>query len=252
MTSAAFLALWNGIASPAHEPEYEAWHSIEHVPERVGLPGFVRGQRYRTVRPDGPGTRYFTCYSLASREALATPAYRDVFTHPTAWSARMRGSLTGFFRLPCDRLGTAGAVSGRYLAPLHLVQDGADVAAFEAALATHASQLADRGAVLRAQWGRAMPSDDFPLANATGPAARACVVLLEHLDLAALEDSADALSRAMSSWARPGHPTGMYEWLTDVHHADLPPAPVGPTGFSRQPARNDLMDRHRGARDPAP
>ena len=42
---AAFLALWNGIDRPEARAEYEAWHAFEHVPERVGLPGFEYGRR---------------------------------------------------------------------------------------------------------------------------------------------------------------------------------------------------------------
>lgn len=39
------LAIWNGIA-PEAEAEFVAWHVREHIPERVGLPGFLRGRRY--------------------------------------------------------------------------------------------------------------------------------------------------------------------------------------------------------------
>ena len=39
----AFLALWNDVAS-GREAEYERWHTFEHVPERVAVPG-MRGAR---------------------------------------------------------------------------------------------------------------------------------------------------------------------------------------------------------------
>ena len=39
------LAIWNGI-KPEAEDDFVAWHVREHIPERVGLPGFVRGRRY--------------------------------------------------------------------------------------------------------------------------------------------------------------------------------------------------------------
>ena len=45
------------------------------VPERVGLPGFIEARRYRShddaSSPQPP--RYFTCYWLASIDALVTP-----------------------------------------------------------------------------------------------------------------------------------------------------------------------------------
>ena len=42
-----FLALWNDF-DPEREAEYECWHTFEHVPERVGIPGFEQ-QRARTA-----------------------------------------------------------------------------------------------------------------------------------------------------------------------------------------------------------
>ena len=45
LKGSAFLALWNDI-EPQRRTEYDAWHTFEHVPERVGIPGFIRGRRY--------------------------------------------------------------------------------------------------------------------------------------------------------------------------------------------------------------
>ena len=39
------LAIWNGIADEA-EADFVAWHVREHIPERVAVPGFLRGRRY--------------------------------------------------------------------------------------------------------------------------------------------------------------------------------------------------------------
>ena len=38
------VAIWNGIAE-AGRAEFYAWHLHEHMPERVGIPGFVRGRQ---------------------------------------------------------------------------------------------------------------------------------------------------------------------------------------------------------------
>ena len=42
------LAIWHTI-TPEGEPEYWRWHDREHIPERVGVPGFLRGRRYRSL-----------------------------------------------------------------------------------------------------------------------------------------------------------------------------------------------------------
>ncbi|HYF19824.1 MAG TPA: hypothetical protein VEA40_18290, partial [Ramlibacter sp.] len=89
----AFLALWNGIDDARRQPEYEAWHSFEHVPERVGLPGFLEALRYRQSTAGAPPD-YFTCYWLDDIGALSSGPYGEVFQAPTNWTARMRGHLT--------------------------------------------------------------------------------------------------------------------------------------------------------------
>jgi len=42
----AAVAMWWNIA-PEHREEFEHWHSHEHFPERMGIPGFLRGS-YRS------------------------------------------------------------------------------------------------------------------------------------------------------------------------------------------------------------
>ena len=39
---------WHGITA-GREVDYERWHSHEHMLERVGIPGFLRGRRYVTT-----------------------------------------------------------------------------------------------------------------------------------------------------------------------------------------------------------
>ena len=41
----AFLAIANTV-EPAMQAEYEAWHTFEHVPERLTMPGFLGGKRF--------------------------------------------------------------------------------------------------------------------------------------------------------------------------------------------------------------
>ena len=42
----AFLPMWFGLAE-GYEREFDRWHTIEHMPERLGVPGFLRGRRYK-------------------------------------------------------------------------------------------------------------------------------------------------------------------------------------------------------------
>ena len=63
LAGTAFLALWNDIRR-AREPEYDQWHTLEHVPERVAVDGFLGARRY--VNRAREQHRYFTLYDVAA------------------------------------------------------------------------------------------------------------------------------------------------------------------------------------------
>ncbi len=239
LDAGAFLALWNSISGPDVQAEYESWHTFEHVPERVGLPGFIEARRYRSLAQP---LRYYTCYWLASEGALATPQYRDVFTHPTPWSARMRLHMRGFFRMPCALGGVHGDSSAARMVALHLQSSDGDAgASIDAVLV----RLVNEAQVVSAQWGRAQPTDDYPLANQGTPIARGTqnaangaqyIVMLQHLDDAALHRATQAFLQAVFPQATPVTPPENFELLTQVRQVDL----AGPLG-TRQPPRNELL-----------
>lgn len=224
----AFLALWNGICSAVVQPEYESWHSFEHVPERVGLPGFVQATRYRAVAQP---LRYFTCYRLRTLAALDTPEYRDVFTQPTPWSARMRPVLCDFYRLPCVLGGAHGLGSARQLATLQWRSAQPDLPGqLNAWLQTQVQQ----GRAVCAEWGFAPPSEGYWLpnsANGLTGAGQDHVLLLQHLDAASLHSSMLSLlaflAPRVSSLGQPE----FFEQLTQVRQDELD----SPPGTRRAP-----------------
>ncbi len=229
----AFLALWNSAERAGVATEYEVWHTHEHVPERVGSPGFVEAVRYRSVRD---ATRFFTCYWLRSLDALASAEYRELVSHPTPWSRRMRPELGHFVRMPCALSGSVGLSSARYLAALHL---GERAEGAEAAIAALLAQQVNEAGLVSAQWGRCHPADDFPIANqAAGADAPSHVVLLQHSELPLLRERVQELLRAITPLARPLAEPDVFECLTQVRQSALK-APL----TRRQPARADLFER---------
>lgn len=44
----AAVAMWWNMA-PQHREEFEDWHTHEHFPERMSIPGFLRGTRWAQV-----------------------------------------------------------------------------------------------------------------------------------------------------------------------------------------------------------
>ena len=79
------MAIWNGIA-PEGRIEFYEWHNREHMPERVGIPGFRRGRRY-IAKYGTP--EFFTLYEADSAEVLVGQDYLNRLNNPTPLTQRV-------------------------------------------------------------------------------------------------------------------------------------------------------------------
>ena len=113
ISGSAFLALWNDVSAES-DTEYNRWHTDEHVPERVGIAGFIAGRRYRSLAPGQH--HYFTLYETETSAVFDSAAYLAVIERPTAWSASMRPLLKNVVRATCDTVASTGGVSGQAIA----------------------------------------------------------------------------------------------------------------------------------------
>lgn len=102
------LALWNDCA-PEGEAEYERWYMAQHLPERVGNPGFRFGRRY--LRLDGD-RRYFTFYETESPSVLWSPAYLERLEAPTDWTQRVMPNFRNTIRTVCRKAASLGEFIG--------------------------------------------------------------------------------------------------------------------------------------------
>ncbi|MDQ6620783.1 MAG: hypothetical protein M3Z31_14010 [Pseudomonadota bacterium] len=93
-----FLALWNDVTR-SREPEYDRWHTLEHVPERVAVSGFNGARRY--VNRTRETHRYFTLYEVDDVATFDHPEYVDLVKHPTTWTASMRSDFRNAVRASC-------------------------------------------------------------------------------------------------------------------------------------------------------
>lgn len=87
--------------------EHDDWHTHEHMPERLAIPGFRRGTRW-TRESSGP--RYCVLYEVDDLAVLDSAAYRGRLDDPTPWTARMMTRYVGMRRTLCRV--TAGAGDG--------------------------------------------------------------------------------------------------------------------------------------------
>lgn len=67
--------------------EFQAWYNTEHVPERLGIPGFVSARRFAGLEG---GLRWLALYEVSTPAVLETAAYRHwLGPGETAWTKRI-------------------------------------------------------------------------------------------------------------------------------------------------------------------
>lgn len=123
MLNPAFLIVWNDV-EPGVEAEYRRWHRVEHMPERLAIPGFMLGRRYSNL--DGAKYRYLTIYEVASADVFRSEPYRASLAQPTPWTTRMSAQMTNFVRRVCRTVASDGTSIGGVLATFQLQLDEHD------------------------------------------------------------------------------------------------------------------------------
>jgi hypothetical protein len=97
-TSKGLMAFWADI-EPSYVDEYRRWHNEEHMAERLSIPGFRTGQRYRAIS----GARMFLMYyETTSPQVLESEAYKRALNTPTEWTKKnllhFRNPLRNLYR----------------------------------------------------------------------------------------------------------------------------------------------------------
>jgi hypothetical protein len=105
----AALAMWWHV-TPGMRGEFEHWHSHEHFPERLGIPGFRRASRWTGA--DG-GDTVFQMYELADFDVLSSPHYLTRLNAPTPWSTTMMPHHLEMVRSQCRVLASRGSAIAR-------------------------------------------------------------------------------------------------------------------------------------------
>jgi hypothetical protein len=85
--------------------EHDDWHTHEHLPERLSIPGFMRGTRWVALegRP-----RYFVMYEVAQLDVLTSDAYLQRLNHPTPGTATIMTHYRGMSRGFCSVTASIG------------------------------------------------------------------------------------------------------------------------------------------------
>jgi hypothetical protein len=124
------VAIWHDIAPEGRENFY-AWHGQEHMPERVGIPGFLRGRRYAAIDAD---LEFFNLYEALSVEVLKGLDYTVRVNAPTPWTLDAVRHFRSVARSICRVAHSAGPAQGGLIATLRYDVPEAKAAEHKAAL----------------------------------------------------------------------------------------------------------------------
>lgn len=136
----AAVAMWWNV-TPEQRSEFEDWHSHEHFPERMSIPGFRRGSRWTSTLDD---EGFFVLYELERYETLTSNGYLDRLNAPTPWSTKMMPHHRNMVRSQCRIHASFGGGVATSLTTIRLSPVDANEAEFKTALVAALRELASK------------------------------------------------------------------------------------------------------------
>lgn len=108
------LAIWANI-DPEYQREFLQWHNCEHMAERVNIPGFHVGHRYRAVADERD---FWMVYETDTAEVMQSAPYLQSQNNPTPWTrksiAHFRDTLRTIYSLVAS-VGNRPALDAPYV-----------------------------------------------------------------------------------------------------------------------------------------
>jgi hypothetical protein len=172
------LAVWMNVV-PEAEADFDAWYTREHIPERVGVPGFLNGNRYEALRG---APRFLAVYDTESPAVLASTPYLARLDAPTPWTRRVMPHFRDTVRVVGRTVAEAGRGTGGVLRTYRIEPaEGRHEALREALGGAVPRELAERPGVLRVRLceaGGGAPRGETAETAMRGPDRSAALVLL--------------------------------------------------------------------------
>jgi hypothetical protein len=116
LLGAGAVLVWNDVVPEGRRDFYE-WHDKEHIPERLGIPGFRRGRRY--IRPDH-SPEWFTMYEAADLSVVTSPEYLARLNAPTPATQHTLKYFRNTSRAVCRVACSMGSSSGGHMLTMRL------------------------------------------------------------------------------------------------------------------------------------
>ena len=193
----ALLGIWHDVEADYVE-EYLRWHSFEHLPERLALPGFISAERYELI--EGPGQRFCCFLDVKNREAFRSLDYQARLNAPTQWTRRLMPRYSRIHRALCEKRWEIGTGLSGFSACIRIASNGNETLGAE--LHAVCAGLLERQAVTRARLGEldqaltSVDSEEKRLRRNEDAGGYNLFLLIDGLSVAALHGAARDLEAA--------------------------------------------------------
>ena len=216
MQGRAAIAMWWDVV-PEMRPEWEDWHTHEHVPERLAIRGFLRGSRW--IAASGEPS-YFVLYETVRLATITSGPYLERLNNPTPWSLKMMPHHRNMVRSLCRVRASFGGGLGQALATIRFAPPRRGRRALVRRLIAEVlPELPGRRGLSGAHLLENAPAGSTPQTTEQrirgGDAHADWVVLVGGYDLDAVGAAADGLEL-------PGALSGLYRLAYSMTSKDLP------------------------------
>jgi hypothetical protein len=122
LLGSAVLVNWGGI-NPDKEEDYNQWHSKEHMPERISLPGFLRGYRALGIEGTNLNHKYFMMYEAKNKEVFVSKEYLERLNNPTKWTKEILSNYVSPSRTICSVISSKSIGSGNFILTVRFLDE---------------------------------------------------------------------------------------------------------------------------------
>ncbi len=105
------LLNWGGVLSK-YDLDYNLWHSLEHMPERISVKGFLRAFRCVGLKGTNDNNKYFMMYDVINKDVLSSKQYLNRLNNPTDWTSKILSKYVYPSRAICKVIKTKSLTSG--------------------------------------------------------------------------------------------------------------------------------------------
>ena len=120
LLGSAVLVNWGGIVEEK-DIEYNEWHSKQHMPERISLPGFLRGLRAVGIPGTNINHKYFMMYEAERKEVFTSKKYLERLNNPTKWTKEILSHYLSPSRTICSVISSKSIGVGGYFSTIRFL-----------------------------------------------------------------------------------------------------------------------------------